>query len=203
MAIAELLDMREVLISGRCWPRYRRAASCAFIRRTFTTALVLVFAVSIGSGAIAHPLRLSLSEVEYDSRTQNLTVSLRLFLMDVNEALLLDPDSDELAFTQPNESPDAERLLLQYLDEFFYIKVNDRRLFLNIKSKKLSGAGDNVALGLLFEFRHEPPLKSIEIKNAVFTDLFYDQNNIVYVHVDGESKSLMLNKNTPTHTLRF
>jgi hypothetical protein len=46
-------------------------------------------------------------------------------------------------------------------------------------------------------------LKSIEIKNAVFTDLFFDQNNIVYVHVDKKSKSLMLDKKKSIHQLKF
>ena len=46
-------------------------------------------------------------------------------------------------------------------------------------------------------------LNSLEIKNAVFTDLFSDQSNIVYVHVDGDTRSLMLNKRTPVHELTY
>ena len=40
------------------------------------------------------------------------------------------------------------------------------------------------------------------IKNAVFTDLFFDQNNIIYVHVNGNSTSLMLTKH-PNPSLVF
>ncbi|MEO0438458.1 MAG: DUF6702 family protein [Pseudomonadota bacterium] len=151
----------------------------------------------------AHPLRLSLCEVEYESASQTITVSLRLFLMDINEALVFDPDNNVLALGQADESADAEELLLAYLNDFFYLKVNGRRLELKVKTKRLSGNGDNVALGLLFEFPNVEFLNSLEIKNAVFTDLFFDQNNIIYVHVNGESKSLMLNKKTPIHTLDF
>ncbi len=43
----------------------------------------------------------------------------------------------------------------------------------------------------------------MEIKNAVFTDLFYDQNNIVYIHVNDESISVMLNKETSTFKPNF
>ena len=153
--------------------------------------------------AAAHPLRLSLSEIEYASDDGLLTISLRLFLMDVNEALVFDPESTELAFCQPDESEKAEPLLMEYLDEFFYIKANGRRIPLQIKSKKLHGEGINEALGVVFEHRQAPPLTSLEIRNAVFTDLFFDQNNIVYLHIDGRSTSLMLNKRTPTHILEF
>ncbi|MEO1043554.1 MAG: DUF6702 family protein [Pseudomonadota bacterium] len=164
---------------------------------------MLLFLLGLSQHAAAHPLRLSLSEIEYSSEEELLTVSLRLFLTDVNEALVFDPDSTELAFCQPNESPNAELLLMEYLDEFFYIKFNGRKLDLEIKSKELHGEGMNTALGVIFAHRQEQPLTSLEIKNAVFTDLFFDQSNIVYVYVDGGSKSFMLNKKTSTHRLDF
>ena len=164
---------------------------------------VALFLLGHCTSAYAHPLRLSLSEIEYDSDQQLITISLRLFLMDVREALIFDPQSTELAFTLPNESPAAERLLLNYVNRLFYVKANGGKIELQIKRKRLSGEGDNTALGVLFEHRQEQPLISLEIKNAVFTDLFFDQNNIVYVHVNGDSRSFMLNKKTPIHTLKF
>ena len=165
--------------------------------------LCLLVFLGLPLSAVPHPLRLSLSEIEYSSDQQLLTISLRLFLMDVNEALVFDPDSTELAFCQPNEADYAERMLLEYLNQFFHVRANGQMVDLEITSKSLYGAGDDTALGVLFEYRHEPPLTSLEIRNAVFTDLFFDQNNIVYVYVDGDSKSLMLNKRTPVHQLTF
>ena len=153
--------------------------------------------------AVPHPLRLSLSEIEYSSGQRILTISLRLFLMDVNEALVFNPDSTELGFCQPDESEHAERMLLEYLNQFFHVKANGQMIDLRIKSKALHGEGDNTALGVLFEHRQEEPLTSLEIKNAVFTDLFFDQSNIIYIHLDDDSRSLMLNKKTPVHELTF
>lgn len=151
----------------------------------------------------SHPLRLSLCEIEYTSDKQVLTINLKLFLTDVNEAIVFDPYSKELAFCQPNESAQANQLLLDYLNQFFYVKANGKLLDLKIRHKKLSGEGDNTALWVYFEHQQGPSLATLEIKNAVFTDLFFDQNNIVYAHVNGDSKSLMLNKKTPTHQLSF
>ena len=172
-------------------------------RSVYAGSLLLLLLLGISQNVGAHPLRLSLSEIEYADDQQRLTISLRLFLTDVNEALVFDPYSTELAFCQTNESPEAERLLLEYLDQFFYVEANGARVDLEIKSKGLKGEGDNTALNVLFEVQHPPPLTSLEIKNAVFTDLFFDQSNIVYVHVNGDSKSLMLNKKTTTHRLEF
>lgn len=163
---------------------------------------VLCFLVFADS-ANAHPLRLSLCEVEYESDKKVLTINLKLFLTDVNEAIVFDPDSNEVAFCQPNEAAKANQLLMNYVNRFFYIKANGKRINLSIKRKKLSGEGQNKALWVYFEYEQSLPLKSLEIKNAVFTDLFFDQNNIVYVHVNGKSKSMMLNKKTAVHHLKF
>lgn len=171
--------------------------------RTAFKCLLLTVLLGQPFPAESHPLRLSLSQIEYESDQQLLTISLRLFLMDVNEALVFDPDSNELAFCQPNESANAEPMLLDYLNQYFHVKANGKKVELQIKSKKLDGEGDNIALGVLFEYRQEQPLNSLEIKNAVFTDLFSDQSNIVYVHVDGDTQSLMLNKRTPVHELTY
>ena len=152
---------------------------------------------------ISHPLRLSLCEIEYNSGKQQLTINLKLFLTDVNEAIVFDPYSKELAFCQPNEAAHADKMLMDYLNQFFYVKVNGKKIALQVKHKKLSGEGDNTALWVYFEHPQGSPLASLEIKNAVFTDLFFDQNNIVYAHINGKSHSLMLNKKTPSHQLTF
>lgn len=166
------------------------------------SVLWLAFA-SLCQPVSAHPLKLSLSQIEYTDESELLKLSLRLFLTDVNEALVFDPDNYELALGQPDEAPRAEMLLLGYLNEAFYLRVNDELVELEIKSKELSGEGINLALVVDFEFRVPPPINTIEIKNAVFMDLFPDQSNIVYVHVNGGNQGLRLTKQTQQHTFRF
>ena len=161
------------------------------------------FALFFVEASTFHPLRLSLCEIEYTPNKELVTVNLKLFLTDVNEAIVFDPESKELAFCQPNEPEKANQMLMDYVNRFFYVKVNKKPINLKIKRKRLSGEGQNTALWVYFEYKQQEPLRSLEIKNAVFTDLFFDQNNIVYVHVNGESKSMMLNKKTPTHQLKF
>jgi len=154
-------------------------------------------------GGWAHPLRLSVSQIEYLSDTAQMTVSLRLFLTDVNEALVFDPDNDQLRLGREDETPNAEALLIAYLNEFFFLKINEDEVPIVVKSKDIGGAGQDAVLELLIEHSVTPPLRTLEIKNAVFTDLFFDQTNVVYIHRDDTSRSLMLNKRTPTASLVF
>ena len=165
--------------------------------------LILLGQVVPTVSTLSHPLRLSMCEIEHFPSKELLTINLKLFLTDVNEAIVFDPYSKELAFCQPNESPKADQMLLDYLNQFFYLKINGEQVDLQIKNKKLTGEGDNTALWIYFEHPQVQPLKSLDIKNAVFTDLFFDQNNIVYVHNNGKYKSLMLNKKKPAHQLTF
>ncbi|MEM1257749.1 MAG: DUF6702 family protein [Bacteroidota bacterium] len=164
---------------------------------------LVILAFVLSGHSLAHPLRLSLCEIEYSSKKQFLTINLKLFLTDVNEAIVFDPYSKELAFCQPNESAKANQMLMEYVNRFFFVKANKKKVDLKIKSKRLSGEGENTALWIYFEHKQPTPLSSLEIKNAVFTDLFFDQSNIVYVHFNGTSKSMMLNKKTPIHQLKF
>tara|TARA_Y200000002_G_scaffold254002_1_gene210528 strand:+ start:174 stop:608 length:435 start_codon:yes stop_codon:yes gene_type:complete len=144
-----------------------------------------------------------LSQIEYEAAEKSLSITLRLFLTDVNEALVFDPYSTQLSFCQANEAPEADSLLLEYLAQFFYVVVNGETVALEIERKELSGQGDNTALGVTFVSYRAEELVSLEIKNAVFTDLFFDQSNIVYVYKNGNPTSLMLNKSTPIHKLEF
>ncbi|MEL7117952.1 MAG: DUF6702 family protein [Bacteroidota bacterium] len=170
--------------------------------RLFYVTFFLVYTL-LAVANDTHPLRLSLCEIEYTSSKQLLNINLKLFLTDVNEAIVFDPYSKELAFCKPTEAANADELLMKYLNKFFHVKINGKLVPLKVKWKKLSGEGDNTALWVYFEHKLSQSITSLEIKNAVFTDLFFDQNNIVYAHINGKSKSLMLNKKTSTHKLTF
>ena len=150
-----------------------------------------------------HPLRLSLCEIEYFSETRIISINLKLFLTDVYEAILFDPNNNELAFCQPNESTNANQMLLDYINRYFYVKVNEESIPLEIKNKRLSGKDENTALWIYLEHSQLGELNSMEIKNAIFTDLFFDQNNIVYIHLNNQSNSIMLNKKTSVYRLKF
>ena len=165
--------------------------------------LAMVVALLKPEPAMAHPLRLSLCQIEYSSQASTLTVSLRLFLTDVNEALVFDPYSRALRFAEADESEGAESLLLGYLADFFSLQANGEPVPLSIQRKVLGGAGEDKTLSIGFSYPLVSPLKSITIRNIVFTDLFFDQTNIVYVHIDDDSHSMMLSKSTPSHTLEF
>ena len=65
---------------------------------------------------------------------------------------------------------------MRYLDDFITIEANGQRLPIKLENKSLKGEGINTALQISFEYPQEKPLKSLKIKNAGFTDLFFRSN---------------------------
>ena len=80
------------------------------LRLALVAALLLVPVL-----CLAHPLRLSLCQIEFSSQAETLTVSLRLFLTDVNEAIVFDPYSRALRFAEADESEMPSRYCLLIL----------------------------------------------------------------------------------------
>ena len=144
----------------------------------------------------AHPLRLSLCEIEHASESgRNQPAPIR-YGRERSHRLRSGQHGPSLGL--PEEAPNAEALLMNYLNRFFEVRANGEKIDLRIQSKRLKGEGDNTALAVEFEHTLDAPLAW----NAVFT-VNFDQNNIVYVHVDDDSRSLMLSKNTPIAELAY
>ena len=73
--------------------------------------------------------------------------------MDINEALTFDPESTELRFCEPDESPNANALLMSYLNDFISIEANGQRIPIKLENKSLKGEGINTALQISFEYQ--------------------------------------------------
>ena len=56
---------------------------------------------------------------------------------------------------------------------------------------------------LFIEAENLEPFKEISITNAVLTDMFDDQKNVVNVKIGKEVKSLMLRRDAETNVLNF
>ena len=80
--------------------------------------------------------------------------------MDINEALTFDPESTELRFCEPDESPNANTLLMSYLNDFISIEANGQRIPIKLENKSLKGEGINTALQISIEYPQETPLKT-------------------------------------------
>ena len=62
---------------------------------------------------------------------------------------------------------------------------------------------DKDQLLVYIEIENVEPIKTIGVENAVLTDLFPDQKNVIKVNHGGKIKSLLLMKEAVQGTLKF
>ena len=72
-----------------------------------------------------------------------------------------------------------------------------------MKLRYLGKKYDKDQLVLFIEGENLEPFKKISITNAVLTDMFDDQKNVVNIKVKDEVKSLMLRRDADTDVLNF
>ena len=131
----------------------------------------------------AHPLRLSISQIEYASDTAEITVSLRLFLTDVNEALVFDPENDQLRLGREDETPNAEALLIAYLNEFFYLKINEDEVPIVVDSKNIGGTGQDTVLELLISTQSPLPCARLRLKMP-YLPIFFLTKPMLFISIE-------------------
>ena len=120
--------------------------------------------------------------------------------MDVNEAIVFDPDSTALSLGLPEEAPNAEALLMNYLNRFFEVRANGEKIDSLIQSKRLKGEGDNTALAVEFEHTSDAPLATLgRQERGVHRSILRSEQYQARI-VDDDSRSLMLSKNNAFET---
>lgn len=151
-------------------------------------AVVLIAILLLGSWML-HKFYVSLTEIRYNSESERLEVSMRIF-----------PDDLDLAFEKqfginPHlvtelEHTKADSLIQEYLKVHFAIEVNGDPVILTYLGKEAEA--DAIWCYLESETIKYPG--SILVRNSILTDEFKDQVNIIQVYSGKWNKGLLLTR---------
>lgn len=140
--------------------------------------LIAILMVSIGS-FWAHPIHLTLSEVVYDEKTKAMQVTHKIFMDDleahIEESLKAKGKEVNLKLGTPNEHPEADRYLAEYLATHFKLLINGKAYKANFLGKEY----EDVACWLYVEIPNVPKPKSIDLTDSFLMDKYDDQSNLV------------------------
>ncbi|WP_448518251.1 DUF6702 family protein [Rhodoflexus sp.] len=145
-----------------------------------------------------HPIHISLCEMQHNASAQQIEITHKIFIDDLQDAL-------EKQFkvrthlSTPKEHPDAEKLIEQYLQQQFQCKINGQPL----RWKYLGREYEVDACWIYLEAVQQMPVQLVEIRNGVLLELFDDQINFVHFKANGERKSLRLSRDNDRGMLRF
>ncbi|WP_029035301.1 DUF6702 family protein [Salinimicrobium terrae] len=160
--------------------------------------LLFLAALPLFAFSAVHKFYVSATDIEYNEKKNSLQIISHVFTDDM-ENLLQTRYSDKLTLVKEDEHPAADEYIEKYFRSNFGVSVNGKERTFNYIGKEY----DKDQLLVYLEVEDVEPLENISVKNAVLTDLFPEQKNVVKVEYDGTIKSLLLMRDALDGTLKF
>lgn len=136
-----------------------------------------------------HEFYVSLAEIRYNSESERLEVSLRIFPDDMDRALETHYGIISNLATEI-EHPSADSLVGVYLQNLLEIELNG-------KAVPLSYLGKEAEADVMWCYLESGPVpipSEFNISNSILTEIFGDQVNITQVYVGKWNRGLLLKK---------
>jgi hypothetical protein len=148
---------------------------------------------------IAHPVHVSVTEIEFDEKERELEVVIRIFWDDLERAIRDERKEPDLNLLERTGSTTTDQLISAYLQPRFRVALNGKQQ----QVKYLGHEVDGEAIVAYIQILNVKRFSAIEVGNTVLTELYEDQSNLVHVTVGENVKSLRLMRDNPTGKLIF
>ena len=162
------------------------------------TLLIFLALLPLLAFTAAHKFYVSATDIKYNEEQRSLQIISHVFTDDM-EDLLQTRYNKEIFLTKEEEHSAADQYVQRYFQDKLVISVNGKQRKLNYIGKEY----DKDQLLVYLEAEEVEPVKSIAVENAVLTDLFPEQKNVVKVEYKGKIKSLLLMRDNPEGNLNF
>lgn len=155
----------------------------------FLSLLLLLMTFAVARPALAHDYHASIADVRFNPRTQSLEVAVKVFMDDLEDAL-------SKRFKSKVEYSSSSEQVKKYLSD--YLSAN--LAFEVEKGKPLQQrfVGSEEDADVVWMYVEVPVKKSslpqLYVKNAVLTELFSDQMNVVNINYKGNTESVLLQR---------
>ena len=114
---------------------------------------------------------------------------MHIFIDDLEEALR-QLGADKLFICTEKEHEDAEKFILNYLNQSFTLEVNDKEVEYEFLGKEISK--DLAATWVYLEVQNVTSLESLKVKYNLLTEVFDDQKNIIQIKGPKKQKGFFL-----------
>jgi len=137
-----------------------------------------------------HKFYVSISEVNHNTETAALEISMKIFTDDLEAALEADT-SEKLWIGDPErEVITTDSLLAVYFGKRLTFNINGEEREAVFIGKELEAD----VTWCYLEIQDIPAVKSVSIDNRILMELFDDQKNLVHIYANGKEKSLFLRR---------
>lgn len=145
-----------------------------------------------------HAFYVSISELSYEEKWGDLTLKVKVFTNDLEDALVK-RGSEKLYLNTQNESPNSISAIANYLFSKVKLQVDQKPVnFLFVKKEYLEDA-----CWIYLRSEGMCQLSQLSIESHIFLELFDTQTNIVRVKAFGQKKIANLDGQISKHTFDF
>lgn len=147
---------------------------------------------------LLHPLHISVTEITFDAKENELEIMLRVFTDDLESAIRNAKNDSDLNLLKPKGTT-TDKLAWEYLQSKLKITTDGEAHTL----KYLGHEADDDVLIFYIQVQPAKKFETISITNSIITEFYEDQSNLVNITVDDETKSLKLMRNNVAGKLSF
>lgn len=145
----------------------------------------------------AHDYHASITDVKFNPRTQSLEVAVKVFMDDLEAALSRRTKSS----VTYSASEQVKKYLADYLSANLVFEVEKGK---PLKQKFVGSEEDADVVWMYVEVPvQQASVPQLYVKNAVLTELFSDQMNIVNVNYRGTTESVMMQRGEVAKKVSF
>ncbi len=149
-------------------------------------------------GAPAHPLYISVTEINHNAKDKILEVSCKIFTNDF-EAVLEKMSGSRVDLSAAATKAATDKLIDAYVEKHLRLKVDGKPVVLHF----VGSEQENDGTWSYFQVNDVPAVKRIDAVNELLYDSFNQQINIMHVTVGGQRKSLKLDYPDATAVFEF
>jgi len=146
----------------------------------------------------AHPIHVSVTEIEFDEKARALEIMMRVFADDLEETMRKYSNQPDLDIIAANSSA-VDQMVSGYLNMHFQIRLDNKIQKIHYLGHEREGD----AFIFYIEVTNVKKWKTIQVQNDILTEIFDDQSNLVHVTVRDDVKSLRLTRDTPADKITF
>lgn len=146
----------------------------------------------------AHKYYVSVTEIKFAEQKQELQISMRFFIDDIESVMNQRFDKEFLLSTN-KELNDADNYLKLYIDQKFQIKINGK----TISAKFLGKEYENDVVYFYLIAEKISSVSVIEVTSAMLYEKFEDQENYIQLNINDQRNTFILTKRNDKEMLKY
>jgi hypothetical protein len=148
-----------------------------------------VFASLVYQPVDMHPIHISQTEINYDSKSKTIQIATKLYIDDFELGIKKAYNKNTLIYT-PKEMKDADTWLHKYITTHLKVNINGTPIGFDFVGRETSE--NQLAVWVYLESAEISQPKQIMVDSRYLYEVYDDQKNMIDIKLDGRKKKFLM-----------